>query len=321
MKKYIIGVDVGATHTKIALLNLHGRVVKKASFLTKLYKKNELIDTICSCITKLIVEEKLKKKDILGIGIGLPGLVNFKKGLVFYFVNIRDWKNVYLERILEKRTGLPTFIDNDVKVMALGELAYGAGKNYKNVICLTLGTGVGGAVVIDGRLYRGSSLVAGEIGHIPINEGGPLCNCGSFGCLEAYVGREYFVGDVRRELAKGAKSIVTKMAKNRLPDITPELLTQAATKGDLFAKKKWQEMGEHIGNGLVGVVNLLNPELIIIGGGMAEAGRFIFGSIRKTLNKKAMKIQKAAVRIVKAKLGNDAGVIGAAELVKRNILG
>jgi glucokinase len=204
--------------------------------------------------------------------------------------------------------------------MALGELTFGAGKGCKNIICLTLGTGVGGAIIINGQLYRGASLVAGEIGHIPINEKGSPCNCGNSGCVEAYAGREYFLKDARKSLKKGARSIVAKMANNRLSDITPELLVQAAAKGDFFAKRKWEEMGEHIGTALVGVVNFLNPELIIIGGGMAGAGRFIFDPIRKTLKKSAMRVQREAVKIKKAELGNDAGVIGAAELVKRNLL-
>lgn len=320
MKRYVIGVDVGATHTKIAILNLRGGIISKDSFLTKSYRKNNLIKAIAGSLDRLLADKNIKKRDVLGLGIGVPGLVNFKKGLVFYFVNIPDWKNVPLKRMLERETGLATFVDNDVKVMALGELVFGAGKHHRNLICLTLGTGVGGAIIVNGKLYRGSSLVAGEIGHIPINEKGPSCNCGGMACLEAYVGRDYFLADVKRSLKRGSRSIVKKMAKYRLSAVTPELLEKAAEKGDAFAMKKWREMGRHIGSALTGVVNFFNPELIIVGGGIAGAGRFIFGPIKKTLGKKAMAVQKKAVRIVKAKLGNDAGVIGAAELVKRNML-
>jgi glucokinase len=305
MKRYIAGVDVGGTHTKVAILDLRGRIVAKDSFLTRRYKKEALIAAVSEVLDGLISKNRISKKDIAGLGIGVPGLVDFKKGLVFYFVNIPGWKNVALKRKLEKATGLKVFVDNDVKVMALAEMTYGAGRGYDDAICLTLGTGVGGAVIIGGRLYRGASLVAGEIGHIQINEKGPLCNCGNSGCLEAYVGREYFLKDVRKAMKTPKK------------DITPESLEQAAARGDSFAKKKWEEMGRHIGNALVGVVNLLNPQVIIIGGGMAEAGRFIFGPVRRTIEKRAMKVQKKAVKIVKAKLGNDAGVIGAAELVKK----
>ncbi|GAG13962.1 unnamed protein product, partial [marine sediment metagenome] len=228
MKKYVLGVDVGATYTKLAILNLHYRILAKSSFPTKNYKKDKLIEAISLVLNDLIKRKGIKKKDILGLGIGVPGLVDFKKGLVFYFVNIPGWKRVPLKKKLERMTGLPVFVDNDVKVMALGELTYGAGKSYNNVICLTLGTGVGGAIIIDGRLYRGSDLVAGEIGHIPINEKGPRCNCGNFGCLEAYVGREYFLDGVRKSLKKTKKSIVAKMARNMSSDITPELLEEAA---------------------------------------------------------------------------------------------
>lgn len=318
MKKYVIGVDVGATNTKLALIDLNGRIIARDSFFTQSFKKDRLINAISLSVEELIAEKNLRKRDILGIGIGVPGLVDFRKGLVFYFVNISGWRNVPLKEKIEKAVTLPAFVDNDVKAMALGEIAYGAGKNCRNAICLTLGTGVGGAVIIDGELRRGASLVAGEIGHIPLNEIGPKCNCGGMACLESYVGREYFLEGVRQELKNGAQSIVRKMAKGRLSDITPEMMEQAAGKGDIFAKRKWREMGEHIGNALSGVVNLLNPELIIIGGGIAEAEKFIFGAIRETINKRAMKVQKSAVKVVKAKLGNDAGVIGAAELVKKN---
>jgi len=320
MKKYIVGLDVGGTHTKIAILNLRGRILAKDTFLTKKHKKKALIKAIAASVKGLLIEKQLKKRDFLGVGIGVPGLVDFEKGLVFCFTNIPGWKNVPLKKEIEKLMALPVFVDNDVKVMALGELTLGAGKGYKDIICLTLGTGVGGAVITDGKLYRGAALVAGEIGHIPINENGPLCNCGNRGCLEAYVGREYFLNDIKKELRKGEKSIIKKMAKNKLSDITPELLLKAAAKGDSFARRKWEEAGRHIGNALTGVVNLLNPELIIIGGGMAEAGKFIFEPVRKTIRKKAMSVQRKAVKVVKAKLGNDAGVVGAAELVKRNML-
>lgn len=318
MNRYVVGVDVGATNTKVALLDMNGRILLKDSFLTKRYKRDDIIKAISASSDGLIAEKKIKKTDIIGIGVGVPGLVDYNKGLVFYFVNIKGWEDVPFKKKMERATGLPTFVDNDVKVMALGELTYGAGRGCDNVICLTLGTGVGGAVIIDGKIRGGASLVAGEIGHIPINEKGPRCNCGGIGCVEAYVGREYFLDEVRKELRKGAKSVVRKMAGGRLSRVTPEILNEAALKGDAFARRKWKEMGLHIGCALVGIVNFLNPELIVIGGGIAEADRFIFGEIRKTIDRRAMRLQAGAVKVMKARLGNDAGVIGAAELAKRH---
>ncbi len=316
MKRYVIGVDIGGTHTKVALLDLGGRILYKMDFSTKSKKSNHLLDAVASEVLNILKEKGIQKRDVLGLGSGLPGLVDFKKGLVFSLTNIPHWKNVGLKRILEKKLRLPVFVDNDVKVMALAEMKYGAGRGYKDAVCLTLGTGVGGAVIIDGVLYRGSSLVAGEIGHMPINENGPQCNCGSFGCLEAYVGREHFLNKVRKRLEDAPDSVTMKLADGNLFLVTPELLEKAARKGDKIAKGAWSEMGIHIGNALAGVINLLNPQIIIIGGGMAEVGNMLFDSIRSAAKRKSMKMQARAVKIVKAMLGNDAGVIGAAEIVK-----
>ncbi len=309
MKRYIIGVDIGGTHTKVALLGLGGRILYRADFLTQNYRRETLIKALSGAVRIILEKNNIKKREILGLGIGLPGLVDFKKGLVFCLTNVPGWTNVPLKKILERDIGVPVFIDNDVKVMAMGELRFGAGKGYKNAICMTLGTGVGGAVIIDGNLYRGASLVAGEIGHMPINEDGPACNCGSSGCLEAYVGREYFLDDARKRIGR----------KDRITPFTPERLSEAALKGDKAAANAWRKMGEHIGNALAGVVNLLNPQIIIIGGGMAGAGEILFGSIRKAVSKKSLRIPGRVVKIVRAKLGNDAALIGAAELVKDNL--
>lgn len=309
MKRYIIGVDIGGTHTKVALLGLRGRIFYKTDFLTRDYKRKGLIKALSSAVRMILEKKNIKKREILGLGVGLPGLVDFKKGLVFCLTNVPGWTNVPLKKILERNIGVPVFIDNDVKAMAMGELRFGAGKGYKNVICMTLGTGVGGAVIIDGNLYRGASLVAGEIGHIPINEEGPACNCGSSGCLEAYVGREYFLNDARKKI----------VPKGSIAPFTPERLSEAALKGGSSAASVWRKMGEHIGNALAGVVNLLNPEIIIVGGGMAGAGEILFGSIRRTVVIKSMRVPGMAVKIVRAKLGNDAALIGAGELVKDNL--
>ncbi|MDP3789620.1 MAG: ROK family protein [Candidatus Omnitrophota bacterium] len=318
MKRYIIGVDIGGTHTKVALLGSGGRILYKTDFPTQDYKRAALIKALSEAVRIILEKKHIKKREILGLGIGLPGLVDFKKGLVFCLTNVPGWTNVPLKKILERNIGMPVFIDNDVKVMAIGELRFGAGRGYKNAICMTLGTGVGGAVIINGNLYRGASLVAGEIGHIPVNEDGPACNCGSSGCLEAYVGREYFLNDARKRIGRTPHPML-KHGALRGAGFTPERLSEAALKGNRAAADAWRKMGEHIGNALVGVVNLLNPQIIIIGGGMAGAGEILFGSIRKTVSKKSLRIPGRAVKIVRAKLGNDAGVIGAGELVKDNI--
>ncbi len=302
MKKYIIGIDLGGTNTRIALVSENGRIIKRHQFSTKLYKnKDDLINAIADAVSRLIGESRLKKAQIMGIGIGAPGLVDSKKGIVHCLTNVPGWKNVNLKSLLERKTGIKTCIDNDVNLMAFAESKFGAAKGFNYVFCVTLGTGVGGGIVIGGRIYRGASQSAGEIGHVSINPNGPRCKCGSKGCLEAYIGN----------------NAVVKMAKDmNKAYFTPQSITDAAKKGDYAAKQIWSNVAGFLSVGLAMVINVLNPDIIVIGGGMAGAGKFLFDPLRKNIQKNAMEVPAKAVKIVAAKLGNDAGIIGAAELVR-----
>lgn len=311
-----MGVDIGGTNIKLALCDKRARLRGKRTFSTTSFKdKKALIDGIVGHIKDLVSDAGLKKRDIIGVGIGAPGAIDIRTGTVHYLINIPDWREVPLGSILKKKLGLPVFVDNDVNVMALGEVYFGAGKGAVNMLCITLGTGVGGGLILDGKLYRGSSYAAGEFGHVPISLDGPKCKCGSWACVEAYAGNNYIVRDVVRQIRKGQKTLIAKLVGGDLSKITPEIISEAERKGDRFAKKVWTDVGEKIGIGLAGVVNLLNVEKIVIGGGVAEAGKTLFDSIKKTINDRAMKLPAKTVRIVKAKLGYDAGLIGAATLV------
>jgi len=315
-KRYVIAVDIGGTVLKSALVSITGKIAYLRKAPTPRVKdKTKLIESILSSINDMILIKKLKKRDILGIGIGAPGPVDSLKGVVHYFVNIPGWREVPLKRIIEGKTGIPVFIDNDVNMMALGELKFGAGRNAKNMVCITLGTGVGGGIVIDGKLYRGSGSSAGEVGHITVAENGPLCNCGNKGCLERLVGNRYIVSEVRNKIRDGAKTSISRMVNGRLSDITPEMIDKAAGKGDRFAIGIWKNTGHYIGTALADIANILDPEAIVIGGGMANAGKGLFDSIRETVRARAMKGPAERVRIVRAKLGYDAGLIGAVPLV------
>ncbi|MDP2980819.1 MAG: ROK family protein, partial [Candidatus Omnitrophota bacterium] len=179
---YAIGVDLGATFVKIGLVDNKGKVYFRRKIETPPgADKTLLIDSIVNNVKDVI---KKSGKQVYGIGIGVPGPVDSQKGIVHYFPNIKGWKEVPLKAILEKKLGLRVTLDNDVNAMTLGEFVFGAGKGCDNLVCLTLGTGVGGGIIIEGKLYRGGSMTAGEIGHMPINETGPLCNCGGIACLE-----------------------------------------------------------------------------------------------------------------------------------------
>lgn len=305
--KYIIGIDLGGTNVKMGLVSEKGAVKKRLIFKTlKTRDYKVLLKTIEDGIKELL--SKIPKKDILGIGFGVPGFVNYDKGLVHKLVNIPGWRNIPLRKIINKNTKLRTFVDNDVNCMVLGEVAFGAGKGKENVVGITLGTGVGGGVVIEGKLYRGSSFTAGEVGHITLIKDGPKCNCGNNGCLEALVGNNYIISRVKKDIKKGQKTKIKG-------EITPKSLFCAARAGDKYAKSIWKETGEYIGIALSGVVNMLNPELIIIGGGVSKAGSLLIKSIRDTVRKRSVAVAKDIVKIKTSKLGNDAGVLGAAALV------
>ena len=314
--QYLIGVDIGGTNIKLALVGKNARLKDRRIFSTTGFKgRSTLLYGIESQIEDLILGQGLKKREIMGVGIGVPGAVDIRTGTVHYLTNIPGWREVPLGKILRKRLSIPVFIDNDVNVMALGEVYFGSGKGAVNMLCITLGTGVGGGLILDGKLYRGSSYTAGEFGHIPINIDGPRCKCGSRACVEAYAGNRYIVKNVSAQSRSGAKTLITKFVKGDLSKITPEIISEAERKNDKFAKKVWIDIGEKIGIGLAGVVNLLNVEKIIIGGGVAAAGKSLFDSIKKTINKRAMQLPAKTARVVKARLGYDAGLIGAATLV------
>jgi len=303
MKKYVVGVDVGGTNIKLGLVHPSGRVMARSHLPTKPLSssKTKFIGVLAEAIQRIIIINGLKIEDIAGIGIGLPGLIDYPQGRVRFLPNIPGWKNVPLRVILQKKLNLPVLIDNDVKLITLAEWKFGAGRGVKHLICLTLGTGVGSGLILDNRLYRGAANAAGELGHVPLNEQGPACNCGGFGCFETYVGNQRLFALASRIMHK--------------PNMTTEKMFALANQGDPKALRFWQEAATHIGNGLVGVVNLLNPELIIIGGGVSNNEKFLFPAIRAVIKKRAMSLQGSMVKIKRAKLGDDAGIIGAQVLV------
>lgn len=302
VKKFIIGIDLGGTNLKCALLDNGLKIKAKNSFNTKSFdNKQKLITGIADSINSFIFNHGLSKSAILGAGLGLPGPVDTFKGIVHFLPNITGWNNVGLKKILEQKTKLAVIIDNDAKLMALAEHRYGSAAGYKNVLCLTLGTGVGGGLIINGSLFRGNDNAAGEIGHLPINESGPLCGCGSQACLEAYIGNNTIIKEARKLFGR---------------KISLENISQMAVNNNIQAIKFWSRVGGKLGLALAGIVNLLNLDAIVIGGGVAGAGKILFGSVRQTIYKRAMSIQAKRVKIFQAKLGVNAGIIGAAYLVK-----
>lgn len=309
-----IGIDVGGTNVKIALVNEKGGIVYSNSIPTRAEMGYEYtVNSMKEAIRELLKETNTSAKDVEGMGFGFPGQIDCQKGVVRLAPNIPGWVDVPIAEIMEKEFGIPTRVDNDVRCAALGELNFGAGKGCENLVCITVGTGIGSGLIINGKLVRGASNAAGEIGHIKLDmTGGPLCGCGDRGCLEAFASGPSIVA-MAEEYIKGGKS--TKYRELANPDITPYVVSVAAQQGDPVAKRIFTIIGEYIGVGLASVVNLLNPEKIIIGGGVAAAGDILLTPIKETLVKRAMPISGAAVEVVPAQLGNTAGVIGASLLI------
>ncbi|MDD5080310.1 MAG: ROK family protein [Candidatus Omnitrophica bacterium] len=304
-KKYIIGIDLGGTNLKVALVGPDFKIKDRLVLSTADFnEKSGLIQAIIFAVTRIIASNQCAKSAVLGVGLGLPGPIDADKGLVHFFPNIPGWKEVYLKKILEQKIKLPVFIDNDANLMALAESRMGAAKGMRNAVCITLGTGVGGGIIIDNRLYRGSTFSAGEIGHMPVNEKGPDCNCSGFACLEAYIGN--------KKLLNQAKSAFGRQ-------ISLEELSRLSAKKNRKAVLIWERMAQRLGVVLSGIVNLLNPDCIVIGGGVANAGRIIFDQVKENILTRAMVVQAKHVKIVRARLGSDAGMIGAALLVKESV--
>ncbi|MDD4979678.1 MAG: ROK family protein [Candidatus Omnitrophica bacterium] len=304
-KRFIAAIDLGGTNLKIALLDLKFRIRHKEVLDTQRFSKKEaLISAIVHSVDKILKDNKLNRANLLGVGLGLPGPIDFEKGIVHFFPNIPGWKEVKLKIILQNKLRLPVFVDNDAKAMCLAEYKLGAARGATNAVCLTLGTGIGGSIIINGKLYRGLSNAAGEIGHLPINENGPRCNCGGRACLESYIGNNRVLEEARKIFSSS---------------ITLEELSSLARKGNPKAKAIWRQFAERLSVALTGIINILNPDCIVIGGGVANAGRVLFDNLKKITLKRAMSVQARRVNIFKAKLGADAGLIGAAILVKEGI--
>lgn len=311
-----IGIDVGGTNVKIALVDEKGKIIYSNSVPTYAKMGYEYtVNNIKQSIKDLMKETNNDAKNIEGIGFDFPGQVDYKTGVVKLAPNIPGWVNVPIASMIEEEFHIPTRIDNDVRCAALGELKFGAGRGCENFVCITVGTGIGSGLVVNGKLVRGASNAAGEIGHIKLQmNDGPICGCGDYGCLEAYASGPSIVA-MAQDYIKGGKSTKFRELAGVDGEITPYLVAKAAEAGDVVAKRIFEIMGEYIGIGLTSVINLLNPEKVIIGGGVAEAGDLLLDPIRRTVKKRAMVIAGEAVKIVPAELGNSAGVIGASMLI------
>ena len=320
MEKWLLGVDLGGTSTKLAFINLYGEIIHKWQIPTDTSKNGINITTnIAKAIDVKLAELDETKNRILGIGMGAPGPVRFQNGSVYEAINL-GWDNYPLKDLLEVETSLPAVIDNDANIAALGEMWKGAGQGAKDLVCITLGTGVGGGVIANGQVVHGKSGAAGEIGHITVvTENGAPCNCGKKGCLETVASATGIVRLVQEALSNTKATSLLQEKMNAGQPLSSKLVFDCAKEEDVLSKNIIEKVSFYLGLALSHIGNLLNPEKIVIGGGVSKAGDLLINPVRETFERYAFKRVLKSTKILPATLGNDAGVIGAAWLVKNRV--
>ena len=318
-KQYAVGVDFGGTSVKLALVNAQGKIVAREQFVTaEASGQAAWLDAVAGCIAKMLKACGLKKSALAGVGVGVPGFVDFEKGFIHDLTNVPGWTHVSLTAQMEKKLGLPALVDNDANMMAFGEIVFGGGKEFQTAVFITLGTGVGGGIVLNGQVYRGAYSMAGELGHISIERNGAVSPQGRGG-LEQYIGNQRIIEHTVRLLKAGHKSSLTKLCKGDYAQITPKLIAKAAHDGDKFSLEVFDYVADCLATALSSVTYLLQPEAFIIGGGVAGSGKILFEPLREHLAKRLSPHFFKRIKVLPAKLGNDAGAVGCAALVMKTL--
>lgn len=319
-KTFVIGIDLGGTFIKAALFNLQGKLLKETQVPTMAGEGPEkVVGRMAEAARSLADSAGIPFSQLLGIGVGVPGNHDFKAGRVVYSPNLK-WHDVPVRSWLEAQLGVPVFLDNDANAAALGEFWQGAGQGVSHMIMVTLGTGIGGGLILNGRLYRGAGGSAGEIGHTIIMADGPECSCGVNGHLECLAAAPWIVARARAALAEagpGTESILLGQQANptQQANLTTEAIFAAMQKGDPIAARVVEETVNYLGMGLANLVNIFNPEIIVLGGGVAEAGEILLQPVTSRVKELALEYPANMVKLVKARLGNRAGCYGAAAIV------
>ena len=316
MKEYILGLDIGGTKISFAISTTRGEILNKTLLPTEVEKGPDYtINKIIKSIRNLLKSSNVSLSEVKGIGIGSPGPLDPVKGAILNTPNMPGWDGICLKEIFGREFNLPVILDNDANAAALGEKIFGAGKNIKDMFYFTVSTGIGGGLIINNRIYRGASFDAAEVGHTVILPDGPRCKCGKHGCLEALASGTAIAREARQRVKVKPSSLILELANHNKELISAEVVSRAAEAGDELANQIYQEAGRFLGIGVANVLNLINPEMVVIGGGVSLAGELLFKPVRESAKKEAFGRTYQACKIVPAKLGNEAGVLGAVSLV------
>ena len=295
-----LGIDWGGTYIKTGVVNSQGKILKKALYSSQDLRNKKVFLNELESILK-----KFSSFNIKGIGVGAPGIINTSNGQIYYLPNVPGWKNYPLQNILRKKLKLPVFVDNDANLFALAEARCGAGKGKSRAIFLTLGTGLGGAIIFDGKILEGE-MSALELGHVPIALKGLKCSCGGRGCIETYVGNKYLLSKYK------------KIKKNKIDVKDVKEIFKRGLAQEKEALVVWKEFSYALGKFLSGMVNIFNPEVIIFGGGVSGAFKLFKPYVWEAIKNNAMWPQMQGLSLVKAKV-NNAGIVGAALLAKEGM--
>lgn len=318
---YIIGIDVGTTNIYGVLADLNALIIYEEKRPTKLEEGfYRIMDQTAEIIEILIQKTAENKKRLCGIGMAVAGLINKQRNIVEFSPNFH-WHDVDILGNLSKRFKVPIFFDNVTRVMALGEMCYGVGKIYKNFIFINIGYGIGAGIILDGQPLFGSLGMAGEFGHITVEKDSEIqCDCGNFGCLEALASGQGIARAARNELKKGIQSILLEMCEGDIQRVSAEMVANAAKKGDVLAWNIFKQAAEYIGIGISALINLFNPEAVVLGGGVTQAGEILFDTVRKTINARALTRSSRGVALLPATFGLKAAAMGAVSLVMNKLL-
>lgn len=317
-----VGVDLGGTTFVVSILTPEGEVVARQSYDTPHSMDEPLaLSAVVSAIGGIMEQATVKPDQLLGVGLGIPGPVDPEAGVIKKAPNMHELDGVNAVEVIGEgldfgdHTRVPVRIANDAFCHTLAELRYGAGREVENLVMLTLGTGVGGGIALDNRVRRGPRQVMGEVGHIVVEPDARRCGCGNHGCLEALVGRDGMVDQAVRLLERGAPSVLAERGGRYHEKLSPKIISEAADEGDEVALEVMNTSGHYIGVALCSCIVLADPDLIVLGGGIANAGDVLFEPIRRTVHHRSMISGFDTDNIVPSELGGDAGMMGAAALI------
>lgn len=315
-----IGVDVGGTNIRAGVVDEVGHILGEARrpALAEAGLRAAIVRAIDG-VAEACENAGFSIRDIRAIGLGVAGALRSREGICVFSPNFADSRGVPILPPIREAFGLPAFMLNDVAVQTLGEHQFGAGRGYSQMVMITIGTGIGGGAIIDGDLRIGATEGFAEVGHMTILPDGPFCGCGNRGCWEALAARDAIVKRAVTKIQQGRKTTIAEMVDYRLGSVTPALIAHSAEQGDEVAIEVLEETGYYLGIGIANLIQLYNPEVVVIGGGIAQAGRWLFDPILRTVRARAHMVPAATCRLLPSQLADDAGIIGASVLAAREM--